>query len=230
MWMNRNNHFQNWMVITGFFFWEFLNKHLLSMHLLMKLLNSWNLEIKTSTFKSCRCFVFSFFPQTFLNTVAKWIPEILVNSPCLSSLCWQLLARVQINAKGMICLFFIEIVSHPHLASSILRRILMQRYQRGIIFFFFTIYLAMIYWLWLPPSQRITDPFWEIRFSHLSWVCMWHRSPETVWGETDFEEQWCVNLSGVTPLLPGLCPMNGPVILSRSVHHSLYSCALFICW
>lgn len=29
----------------------------------------------------------------------------------------------------------------------------------------------MIYWLWLPPSQRITDPFWEIRFSHLECVC-----------------------------------------------------------
>lgn len=29
----------------------------------------------------------------------------------------------------------------------------------------------MIYWLWLPPSERITDPFWEIRFSHLECVC-----------------------------------------------------------
>ena len=53
---------------------------------------------------------------------------------------------------------------------------------RGNNFFSFTIYLAMIYWLWLPPSQRITDPFWEIRFSHLSWVCMWRRSQETVRG------------------------------------------------
>lgn len=51
--------------------------------------------------------------QTFLDLVAKWIPQILVESPGPSSLCWQLLATVQMNAKGMICLFFIEIVSHP---------------------------------------------------------------------------------------------------------------------
>lgn len=97
---------------------------------------------------------------------------------------------------------------------------------RGNHFFFFTIYLAMIYWLWLPPSQRITDPFWEIRFSHLSWVCMWHRSPETVWEKTDFEEQRCVNLCGVTGLLSVLWPMDGPVILCRSPHLS----TSFISW
>lgn len=75
---------------------------------------------------------------------------------------------------------------------------------RGNIYIYisFTIYLAMIYWLRLPPSQRITDPFWEIRFSHLSWVSMWCRSLKTVWGETDFEEQQCVTLHVVTPLLP----------------------------
>lgn len=100
---------------------------------------------------------------------------------------------------------------------------------RGNNFFFFTICLAMIYWLRLPPSQRITDPFWEIRFSHISWVCMWRRSPETVWGETDFEEQQCVNLCGVAPLLlPVVRPMDGPVILCFSLHLSLYSFALFI--
>lgn len=158
-----------------------------------------------------------------------WWLRILVDSPGPPSLCWQLLAWVQMNAKGMICLFFIEIVSHPCLASSILRRILMHWYQGGIIFFFFTICLAMIYWLRLPPSQRITDPFWEIRFSHLSWVCMWRRSPETVWGETDFEEQQCVNLCGVAPLLlPVVRPTDGPVILCFSLHLSLYSFALFI--
>lgn len=58
------------------------------------------------------------------------------------------------------------------------------------------------------------------------WVCMWHRSPETVWGETDFEEQWCVNLCVVTPLLPMVCPVDSPVILCCS----LYSVALFISW
>lgn len=79
----------------------------------------------------------------------------------------------------------------------------------------------MIYWLWLPPSQRITDPFWEIKFSHLSWVCMWRRSPETVWGETDFEEQQCVNLCGVTPVLSVVCPVDGPVIFYCSSHLSL---------
>lgn len=80
----------------------------------------------------------------------------------------------------------------------------------NLFFFFFTIYLAMIYWLRLPPSQRITDPFWEIRFSHLSWVCMWHRTPEAVWGDTDFEERRSVNLCGVTPLLLSDVPLGWP--------------------
>lgn len=76
---------------------------------------------------------------------------------------------------------------------------------RGNIFFFCTICLAMIYWLLLPPLRRITDPFWEITFSHLSWVCMWHRSPEAMrGGGTDFEEQLCLNLCGVAPLLPAV--------------------------
>lgn len=70
---------------------------------------------------------------------------------------------------------------------------------RGNIFF--TIYLAMIYWLRLPTSQRITDPFWEIRFSHISCLCMWHRSPERVRGETDFEEQHYVWISALSLFL-----------------------------
>lgn len=132
--------------------------------------------------------------------------------------------KVQINAKGMICLFSIEIVSHAHLTSFILRRILMHWYQGGI--FFFPIYLAMIYWLRLPTSQRITDPFWEIRFSHISCLCMWHRSPERVRGETDFEEQHCVNLWVVTPPLPLVWAVDSPMILCCS----LYSVELFIAW
>lgn len=139
--------------------------------------------------------------------------------------CWQLLAKVQINAKGMIRLFSIEIVSHAHLTSFILWRILMHWYQGGI--FFFTIYLAMIYWLRLPSSQRITDPFWEIRFSHISWMCMWHRSPERVRGETDFEEQQSVNLCVVTPMLPLVWVVDSPMILCCC---SLYSVALFMAW
>lgn len=58
------------------------------------------------------------------------------------------------------------------------------------------------------------------------WVCMWCRSPETMWGETDFEEQWCVNLCVVTPLLPIVCPVDSPGILCCS----LYSVALFVSW
>lgn len=95
---------------------------------------------------------------------------------------------------------------------------------RGNIFF--TIYLAMIYWLRLQTSQRITDPFWEIRFSHISCLCMWHRSPERVRGETDFEEQHCVNLYVVTPPLPLVWAVDSPMILCCS----LYSVELFIAW
>lgn len=90
-------------------------------------------------------------------------------------------------------------------------------------FFFFTICLPMIYWLRLPPSQRITDPFWEIRFSHLSLMCTWRGSPETVkggnwlWGAAVCESLWCHSAA------------NG-ASSGRPLHLSLYSSALFSSW
>lgn len=85
--------------------------------------------------KHCQlAYLFVYF-QTFWELVFKRI--LWVDSPGPSSHCWQLLASVQMNTKGMICFFSIEIVSHPHLASFILWRILMHWYHGGIFFYFF---------------------------------------------------------------------------------------------
>lgn len=139
--------------------------------------------------------------------------------------CWHLLARVLMNAKGMICLLFIEIFWDPHLSSLILWRILMHRYQGGIIFFFLNNLLSNDL---LIVASTLTENYRSFLGNQIftPWVCMWCRSPETMWGETDFEEQWCVNLCVVTPLLPIVCPMDSPGILCCS----LYSVALFISW
>lgn len=64
-----------------------------------------------------------------------WRPHYYLTSMAFQ----QLFTTVPMNASGMICLFFIEIVSHPHLASSILRRILMHWYQEGIFFFLYNL-------------------------------------------------------------------------------------------
>lgn len=107
---------------------------------------------------------------------------------------WQPSVKFQLNAQPVVSLYddcptpippFINSLENPNAVI-----------PRGIFFFFRTIYLAMIYWLWLPPSQRITDPFWEIRFSHLECVC--GPGLQRLWEETDFEKQWCVNLYVVT--------------------------------
>lgn len=74
---------------------------------------------------------------TGIHGLIDWIPQISASSPGPASPCWQLLAKVQINAKGMICLFSIETVAHAHLTSFILWRILMHWYRGGFFFFFF---------------------------------------------------------------------------------------------
>lgn len=135
-----------------------------------------------------------------------------MNPSDIGRLCWSsvtvLTAIVQMNAKGMICLFFIEIVSHLPLASSILRRILMHWYQGGIIFFFLYNLLSndlLIAASILTENYRsflgnlIFTPFMSVYVAQVSRDGL---------GETDFEAQSCVNLCGVTPLLPMVPPMD----------------------
>lgn len=139
--------------------------------------------------------------------------------------CWHLLARVPLNAKGMICLF-IEIVWDPRLSSLILWRVLMHRYQGGIFIYLF-IFNNLLSNDLLIVASTLTENYRSFLGNQIftPWVCMWRRSPETMWGETDFEEQWCVNLCVVTPLLPIVCPMDSPGFSA-----ALYSVALFISW
>lgn len=149
-------------------------------------------------------FVFSL--STILNTFVD-IPEQRLNGSCRYWSTPQVLChpadshssdecqRYDFPALYWDCLAPLSFPIHPQENPNVL-------IPRGNIFFFvFTICLAMIYWLLLPPSQRLLILFGKSDF-HTFRECVRGTGLQRQREGKHFEEQLCLNLYGVTPLPP----------------------------